>query len=63
MWETIEKLDTMMLKNQTEFIAGKSPSIADLLFFYELSNLVYFRANHQKYRWISGWYQNIYAIP
>jgi glutathione S-transferase len=52
-----------MTKNNTNFIAGNIPTIADLLYFYELSNLVYFKVSQERYKSINDWYKRIYSIP
>ena len=63
MWVAIAKLDQLMTINKTEYIAGNAPTIADLLCFYELTNLTYFGASHSKYQWIAPWYKKMLSIP
>lgn len=46
MWECIGKFNDILAYNNTHFIAGYNPSIADLLYFYEISNLTYFKVSH-----------------
>lgn len=63
MWVAIDKLDQLMTNNKTEYISGNVPTIADFLYFYELTNLTYFGASHDKYQWIAIWYRKMLAIP
>lgn len=44
-------------------MGGSNPSIADLLFYYELTNLQYFKCNHDKYPEIVKWYNRVDVIP
>lgn len=63
MWECIEKFDESIVRNKTDFIAGNTPSIADFLYFYELTNLAYFKVGHEKYKGVSEWYKKVSSIP
>jgi glutathione S-transferase len=38
-------------------------TIADLLYFYEITNLAYYRVDHISYPTITQWYSKIMAIP
>jgi glutathione S-transferase len=39
--DVIEKFNEILAKNKTKFIAGDRLTIADLLFFHEMTNMVY----------------------
>lgn len=46
------------------FICGtEQPTIADLLIFFEVTNVVYFGIDHTKYSHISRWFTHVYSIP
>lgn len=62
MFEVIAKLDEILKKNRTKFIAGNTVTIADFLFFYELTNLIYLELDHEKYEWVKRWYNEVYQI-
>ena len=62
MFEVIAKLDELLKKNRTKFIAGNTVTIADFLFFYELTNLIYLQLDYEKYEWVTGWYKEVYKI-
>lgn len=51
----------MALKN-TKYIGGNYPSIADFLYFYELTNLTYFKTNIEQYKQLTSWFQRVYEI-
>lgn len=49
MWISIHQFDGLLNFYGGQFMGGSNPSIADLLFYYELTNLQYFKCNHDKY--------------
>jgi glutathione S-transferase len=63
MFEAIEKLNEVLTLNRTKFIAGNKVTIADFLFFHELTNLVYLGQDHDKYKEVKRWYADVYQIP
>ncbi len=46
-----------------KFIAGEKLSIADLLFYYEMTNLTYWGLDHEKYPQVARWFKEVYQIP
>lgn len=56
MFEAIKKFDELLSINKTRFLTGDKLSIADLLFFYEITNLTYFGYEHQEYPEIKRWF-------
>jgi glutathione S-transferase len=56
MFEVIEKLNSLLAISRNKFIAGDSVTIADLLFYHELTNLVYFGLDHDNYPEVKRWY-------
>lgn len=38
-------------------------TIADLLYFYEITNLTYYRVDHSAYPNISQWFTRMIAVP
>jgi glutathione S-transferase len=63
MFEVLEKFNELLTKNRTKFIAGDRLTIADLLFFHEMTNLVYLGVDHEKYREVKRWYAEVYQVP
>ena len=63
MFEAIKKFDEILSVNKTRFLTGDKLSIADLLFFYEMTNLTYFGYEHEKYPEIKRWFSEVYKIP
>ena len=56
MSEAIQKFDELLSLKKTTFLVGDKLSIADLLFFYEMTNLTYFGQDHEKYSQIKRWF-------
>ncbi len=50
MFDVIEKLNELLTRNRTKFIAGDRVTIADFLFYHEMTNLVYFGMDHDAYK-------------
>ena len=63
MSEAIKKFDELLSLKKTKFLVGDKLSIADLLFFYELTNLTYFGQDHENYPQIKRWFGEVYNIP
>lgn len=34
-----------------------------MLFFFEMTNMVYFGLDHEKYREVKRWYADVYNVP
>lgn len=62
MFEAISKLNSLILQNNTKYLCGDSLSMADLLFFYEMTNLVLFGLSHDKYEGIDRWFKEVYRV-
>lgn len=52
-----------MTAKQQLYVSGNRPSIADLLYHYELTNLQYFRADLANSPWIDQWNTRVALIP
>ncbi len=63
MMDVLEKFNELLARNRTKFIAGEKLTIADLLFFHEMTNMVYFGLEHDKYREVKRWYTEVYNVP
>jgi glutathione S-transferase len=63
MWESIGQFNRIMERSAGGWVAGERPSIADFLYFYELSNLAYFGVGHEQYQAVSDWYRRVGSIP
>jgi glutathione S-transferase len=63
MWASIHQLEDLLNTSGGHYIGGNNLSIADFLFYYELTNLQYFKCNHDKYDRIVKWYNRIDAVP
>ena len=59
----LDQLEELLKHGQTRFMGGESPSIADFLFFYELTNLIYFDLALTKHPRVQQWFDEVYAIP
>jgi glutathione S-transferase len=46
MWTAVEKFDQLISFNGTKFLAGDNPTIADFLFYHEMTNLIILGKNH-----------------
>jgi len=44
------------------FVAGNRVTIADLLYFYELTNLKYYKMGLEDYKWIKKWAERMEKI-
>lgn len=62
MFEAIKKFDELLSLNPGKYLCGDKLSIADLLFFYELTNLTYFGLDHEKYPQVKRWFVEVYRI-
>ena len=48
---------------KARFICGtEHPTIADLLVFFETSNVVYFGIDQNQYQNLAKWFKNVYSI-
>jgi glutathione S-transferase len=56
MFSAIGKFDELLAQGGTRFLAGEKLSIADLLFYYEMTNLVYWGLDHEKYTNVKRWF-------
>jgi glutathione S-transferase len=63
MLETIQKFNSYMTINNRQFVSGDSLSIADLLYYYELTNLRYFKMNLAPYPWLAQWETRMETVP
>jgi glutathione S-transferase len=59
MFDVIE----LLAKNRTKFIAGDRITIADFLLFHEMTNIVYFGLDNEKYKEVKRWYAEVYQVP
>lgn len=62
MFDVIAKLNEILAKNRTKFIAGDRVSIADFLFYFEMTNLVYLGLDHDKYTEVKRWFSEVYQV-
>ncbi len=56
-------MDLILSKIKTKFLCGDKPSIADLLIYFEMTNLIYYEKSHEQYKHVSLWFKNVYSIP
>lgn len=56
MWMSIGEFEGILNSNGKRFVCGSNPTIADLLYFYEITNLTYFKVDHSAYPHISQWF-------
>ena len=59
----MEKFNDILTKNKTKFIAGDRLTIADLLFFHEMTNMVYLGLGQDKWPLVKQWYTDVYNVP
>lgn len=45
------------------YVAGDSLTVADLLFFFELTNLMLYKMDWSKYTNVDNWFKRVYAVP
>lgn len=62
MFSAIAKFDELLGKCGTRFLTGEKLSIADLLFYYEMTNLIYWGLDHEKYKNIKRWFAEVYKV-
>ena len=63
MFQAIATFNQILRSNGNKFIAGDRVSIADLLLFYELTNLKYFGLNHDEYKDVKRWFEEVHNVP
>ena len=63
MWQGIHQFNDLLNIEGGQYIGGNNLSIADFLFYYQLTNLQYFKCNHDKYNGIVRWYNRVDNVP
>lgn len=53
-------LEDLLERSNTKFLSGNSLTIVDLLFYFDICNLIYFKKDHSKYPKIAAWFGKIY---
>jgi glutathione S-transferase len=48
---------------KTPFIAGEQVTIADLLLYFELSNVMLYKKEWSQYKNMDAWFKKMYGIP
>ena len=62
MWVAVEKLDQLLSVNATKFLAGENPTIADFLFYHEMTNLILLGKNHESFAHVKRWFTDVYKL-
>lgn len=63
LFEALATLETILTKSKTKFIAGNTVTIADILIFYEMTNLILLGLEHDKYKEVKRWHAEVYQVP
>ena len=62
MIEAIKTLNDILKRNNTKFICGNDLTIADLLIFFELTNIYYYGEKIDELKELSKWFENVYNL-
>lgn len=60
--DAITELNQIISQKQTKFICGNTLTVIDLLFYFHLCNMVYFKRNPSDYPNIMKWFGRVYNI-
>lgn len=52
----------MLKHGGTKFVAGNSLTIADLQYFFELTNMIYYEKPFSDYQLTTGWYNRVAEV-
>ena len=61
----IQFLESLFERSGSPYLCGQSPSIADILAYFETTNLIYYGLMEEldKVRLVSAWYERMGKIP
>lgn len=62
MMEAIKTLNDILKRNNTKFICGDQLNIADLLIFFELTNVYYYGESIEEFKEVSKWFEHVYNV-
>lgn len=63
MFAAIKTFDELLKTGGKKFTTGDSPNIADLLIYFELTNLINYNEKFDEYKCVAQWYQEVEKIP
>jgi glutathione S-transferase len=58
----MKTIDSMISNKTSKFICGDSITVVDLVFYFNICNMVYFKRNHSDYPNTAEWFGNVYKI-
>ena len=58
----VKELDGILARSG-KYVAGKDITIADLLFYFELTNYKLYNLEWSQYKNVDEWFKLVYAIP
>lgn len=56
---TLVEFEQILKHNGTVFLAGDSLSIADLLYYFELTNMIVYDKGFASHKLITSWYNRV----
>ena len=63
MTSTLGEFEQLLKHNNTPFVAGDSLTIADLQYYFELTNMILYEKSFSQYTLISTWYHRVAEVP
>ena len=62
---SLSEFEQILKHNGSPFVAGENLSIADLLYFFELTNLIVYEKMKllSSYKLITSWYTRVSEVP
>lgn len=62
MEKALEGLEGMLLRNG-DYVCGDKLSIPDLLFYFELTNYLYYDKSWSHHKLVDNWFKRVYNVP
>lgn len=63
MMEAISLLEAQLKQSKRKYLAGDRPSIADLLYFFEMTNLILYEIPFDHFTHVFAWFNRVLEVP
>lgn len=63
MFEAIKTFDELLKNGGKKFTTGDLANVADLLIYFELTNMICYNEKFQDFKFVAQWYQQVEKIP